>query len=1070
MNKPTVSWKISRPTVPDALPRERLFEKLDQARSSPAIWISGPAGSGKTTLVSSYVDSRKLPCIWYEIDETDDDLAGFFYHLRLAANDVIDEKDLLLPELGPEQMASFLSFTSQFFFQLTSALPSPFLLVFDDYQNVLDEAVLRQVFIQAAGKIPPGVNILIISRKEPTSPYSKLLAKRELATIGWIDLKLDLEEFRQILKSHVKSRITLKAINNLHQRLEGWVSGLLLLTEYLRLEDADPEVVLSSLPREYFDYFANEIFGKLDPEIRELLLKASVLEVFSPEMADQLAGINKSEAILEHLHSNNLFVERISRSPLYYRFHHLFGEFLSTQASRAFSKKAMKGITANAAMILLEHGYVEESVTLLKDSETWKALAEVIVKMAPELIDQGRHHTLGSWLDLVPEKMLEKDPDLLYWMGRNLMPTDAAGSRTAHKRAMELFQDVENWSGMCKTWSGQIATYVLNQRDLEGLDELIELFDKFKEAVPTPDDPFSQERVATSMFFALVLRRPNHPDINTWRDRALELTERSESVNLRVWALYSWSLLGRFRGDLIEFRSAIDVIRHTVKQEGARNFNRIMCCAFSAIDYFYRYKPDACLEEVKEGLRLADESAVHGWDPLLIGQRINVHLCEEDLDAARNGLDEMGEYLGIDSPNDRSYYHSRYAWYAILKGDFPLALHNAEIGSRLSEQGGFPENYAQNQLLLGSAALGMGKIELVEEAFRSAMQFGSEFGNKLIVFLSLLLRARLCYHREDNALGDNFLRKAFALGAEQGYINWHFWQADVMSDLCSRALQVDIEREYTLRLIQKRGIVPSQGTSGSRNWPWPLRIFTLGRFEVMVNDDPIKFNRKRQQKPLDMLKAILSLGGREVSEDQIVDILWPDASGDLSHQNFTITLHRLRKLLGIKDAIRLSGGQVSVNPDLCWVDCRAVEARLEKMDILLKGDRGGEPVSEAIMEADRVLELYKGNFLSQDAQLGWKISMQERIRSKYLQTMEKLGSTLENLGMWSEAAGIYRKVLEVDDLAESTYRKLMMCYQEMGLRAEAISVCRRCVETLSSTLGIEISLETQSLCDKIKQM
>ena len=84
--------------------------------------------------------------------------------------------------------------------------------------------------------------------------------------------------------------------------------------------------------------------------------------------------------------------------------------------------------------------------------------------------------------------------------------------------------------------------------------------------------------------------------------------------------------------------------------------------------------------------------------------------------------------------------------------------------------------------------------------------------------------------------------------------------------------------------------------------------------------------------------------------------------------------------------------------------------------------------------------------------------------------MEKLSHCLEDLGMWSEAVGIYRKVLEVDDLAESTYRNLMMCYQKMGLKAEALSVCHRCMETLSGTLGIEISPKTKSLCDEIKQM
>lgn len=1068
MDRTVASWKIFRPTVADILPRERLFEKLDQARSSPVIWISGPAGSGKTTLVSSYLDSRKLPCIWYEIDETDRDIVSFFYHLRLAAENAMPGMELPLPELSHEQIVNLPPFTANFFFDLTSSLTTPFLLVFDNYQNVMDETVLRQVFIQAAGKISSGTNIIIISRTEPPSPFSRLLARRELTALGWKDIKLDLEEFKRIIKIHVKHRISEKTMRDLHQKLEGWVAGLLLVSEYLRLENADPEYVLGSLPREYFDYFAKEILEKLEPEVRDLLLKTSFLEAFSPEMADKLADLSQSEVVMDYLHSHNLFVEKVGRAPLYYRYHHLFREFLINQARKSFSQQKIKEVTQKAAMILLESEHVEESVDLLIESEEWEALAEVVIKMAPSLIDQGRHHTLSSWLDFLPVKMLGKDPDLLYWKGRNLMPINPAESRRVHKSAMKLFRTAGNWDGVYRTWTGQIATFVINQVDLETLDELIDQFEELKQKCPPPEDILSQARIAASMFFALVFRRPTHPDVEIWKDRALDLTERSGSVNLQIWALFTWALMSRFRGDLMALRSAMEAIRKEVRKPGVRSFNRIMSCAFGAIDYFYQYDPEACLREAEAGLRIAGESGVHGWDPLLVAQRINIMLSEGDLEAAEAGLEEMVEHLNTASPHDRSYYHSRYAWYALLKGDFPLAFHNAEIGLKLAEKGGLPENYAQHQLLMGITALEMERIDLVEESFRNAMQCGQEMGNNLVILICLLLRARLAYRRKDNSSGDNYLKKAFTISREHGYINWHFWQSDVMTDLCVRALQAGIEVEYVQGLIQKRKLVPPRRSIGFVEWPWPVRVYTLGRFEVVVDNNPITSSGKGQQKPLDLLKAIICYGGRDVSEDQIVDALWPDASGDHSHQNFTITLHRLRKMLGVKDAVQLSSGQVSMNPDLCWIDCQALEGLLMDLDSQLMGDPQEEVVRSAMTGAGKVLGLYKGHFLEQDAQIAWKISIQERIKSKYLQVMEKLGQCCGNLQMWSEAAGLYRKILDVDDLAENTYRKLMVCYQKLGRKAEALAVCRRCIDTLSGTLDVEISPETQSLCDEIR--
>ena len=77
--------KINRPASSGAFARTRLLAMLDDCRERPVVWISGPAGSGKTTLVASYLDERKLPCLWYQADESDGDIASFFYYLGMAA-------------------------------------------------------------------------------------------------------------------------------------------------------------------------------------------------------------------------------------------------------------------------------------------------------------------------------------------------------------------------------------------------------------------------------------------------------------------------------------------------------------------------------------------------------------------------------------------------------------------------------------------------------------------------------------------------------------------------------------------------------------------------------------------------------------------------------------------------------------------------------------------------------------------------------------------------------------------------------------------------------------------------
>jgi hypothetical protein len=84
--------KITRPRITGILPRKRLFHYLDSCRKYPVIWITGPAGSGKTTLVSSYLDANKLPCLWYQVDEGDSDIATFFSYMGMAARKAAPRK------------------------------------------------------------------------------------------------------------------------------------------------------------------------------------------------------------------------------------------------------------------------------------------------------------------------------------------------------------------------------------------------------------------------------------------------------------------------------------------------------------------------------------------------------------------------------------------------------------------------------------------------------------------------------------------------------------------------------------------------------------------------------------------------------------------------------------------------------------------------------------------------------------------------------------------------------------------------------------------------------------------
>ena len=141
------------------------------------------------------------------------------------------------------------------------------------------------------------------------------------------------------------------------------------------------------------------------------------------------------------------------------------------------------------------------------------------------------------------------------------------------------------------------------------------------------------------------------------------------------------------------------------------------------------------------------------------------------------------------------------------------------------------------------------------------------------------------------------------------------------------------------------------------------------------------------------------------------------------------------------------------------MDVWAFEQLLEQAETQWKKGK----VEEATQLTEKALEIYKGPFLRQDVKESWALSMNERLKTKFMFYISKLGDHWQKAGQWENAMKCYLRGLEIDDLSEDFYRALMLCYQKLDRRAEAISVFRRCQRILSNTLHIEPSAKTQSI-------
>ncbi len=513
-------------------------------------------------------------------------------------------------------------------------------------------------------------------------------------------------------------------------------------------------------------------------------------------------------------------------------------------------------------------------------------------------------------------------------------------------------------------------------------------------------------------------------------------------------------------GDFAKALLAIDSLRKWSQSKESTPLIQIRLGAIEAAYYRYVGLHEKCLKAVSEGLELSQTTGIHMFDPILLYHGATSALGINDYPVAKRLLEQMTSSLRSFKPWDLCIYHSAKTQEALFQGDLSQALLHIEQATKLRIETGFTLITGWCQIQNAYVMHELGRHREAEDHLTQAFNFSRDIRGKNNEYAAHLAQAHFAFDQGEEQLGLLSLRKAFALGKEGGYFST--WGPPHPSDtarLCIKALEAGIEVEYAQEFIRRFRIVPDRAALHLENWPWPLKVFTLGRFELIKDGKPIRFRRKAQQRPLSMLKAMIAFGGKEVREDHIMDALWPEADGDRAQQSFATNLHRLRQLLGYEKAILRQEGKLTLDDKFCWVDLWAFEAILEQADGQWKKERVEKPI-ELI---EKAIEMYKGPFLAKEIEQPWTISTRERLRNKFLRNVEKVGQHYQVSGQWEKALDCYLKGLEVDDLADEFYSGLMTCYHRLGRKTNALAVYRRHKKTLSSLPGIEPSPKTEAI-------
>jgi LuxR family maltose regulon positive regulatory protein len=408
------------PAAPRLIDRGDLLAALDRAAAGKVTIISAPAGSGKTCLLRAWADRpgqpRRLAVVQVQRDQQD---AQQFWLALLSA-----VRQASAPTSRAEPPAATPGFNGRAMVDRVlsevAGQRGRLILIIDDLHELISPEALAQL-TRLLVNLPPQVHAVLTTRRDLPLRLHQLRLAGELAEIRAADLRFSEPETRELLEA---SGIALPdaGVALLHQRTEGWAAGLRLAALSLA-GHPDPErfvAEFSGSDRTVAEYLIAEMLDRQSDEVKDLLLRTSLLDRVNGELADLLTGRHGSERILLALEDANAFVVSLDPERTWFRYHHLFADLLRLELRRALPEE-VPALHRRAAGWFIQHGQVAEAIRHTQAAGDWADAARLLADHSFSLTMDGQAQTVRALLQAFPRGAPADNPELaLIHAGHNL--------------------------------------------------------------------------------------------------------------------------------------------------------------------------------------------------------------------------------------------------------------------------------------------------------------------------------------------------------------------------------------------------------------------------------------------------------------------------------------------------------------------------------------------------------------------------------------------------------------------------------------------------------------------------
>ena len=619
--------KVTPPTGPSVeVQRTALRDRYLATQHTSLVLVHAPAGFGKTTAMlqlKRHIQTQGIDTAWLTLDRADNDVSRF---LNCLATSIAHWEPC--PPHNPSSIDML---------EYLSTRQVPFSLFLDDFEIIHATSVLA-VVRSLIESLPIKGQIIIGSRSQPDIGVARLRAHGHLLELDPSALRFNLDETGQYFELRQQTALSNESLKRLHSKTEGWIAALWLASLSMERAGIDSDFVdrFDITDKTVSDFLADDVLAHQPDEVRNFLLKTSILRYLEPSLCEALTpGVN-AELLLKRLETQNIFLSSIANKDHSYRYHSLFSSYLRSRLQAEHPNEVNELHLKAAHWYERNRRYASSIDHAINGNDILYAL-RLLEEHAQGFLEEGRMRLLAGWFSAISEEALQTYPVLQAVAVWAVLFT--RGPVVAHASLTR--------SNCAKSTDPKVLAHVNAQLPL-----LLAMEDRYDEALAAGHE--SLAKLPTCNLFADCVLRNAMANIftvmgNNTEARRLIDSARSmdgESMFTRMYAESQEGLLNLMAGRLQQatacFRMAVSVTRAATSNLTSGNAwaGLLYACAL-----YESGDLDGAEQLVNVYLPLACDVGLP--DHMYLGHMIRARIAfnRGDLEKAFGALTEL-EYLG----------------------------------------------------------------------------------------------------------------------------------------------------------------------------------------------------------------------------------------------------------------------------------------------------------------------------------------------------------------------------------------------------------------------------------------